>query len=140
MLSSVALMKNADKKLMLLVDGVASARLIRAFGKENSPPCLQKAQSYGRIPIIAVSASLSEQAWSDYIDCGFDGWILKPIDFTRLEAILAAVENEQTRRALLYENDNWDMGGWFKLKWVGHVAKNVERPTSTTGTVALEGE
>jgi hypothetical protein len=88
---------------MPLVDGVASVRLIRAFEKENSPPCLQKAQSYGRIPIIAVSASLSEQAWSDYIDCGFDGWILK-------------------------------------LKWVGCIAKNVERPTSTTGTVALEGE
>jgi DNA-binding response OmpR family regulator len=125
---------------MPLVDGVASARLIRAFEKENSPPCSQKAQSYGRIPIIAVSASLSEQARSDYIDYGFDGWILKPIDFTRLEAILAAIENEQIRRALLYENGNWDMGGWFKLKWVGCISKNVERPTSTTGTVALEGE
>jgi DNA-binding response OmpR family regulator len=124
---------------MPLVDGVTSARLIREFEKESSPPCSQKAQPYGRIPIIAVSPSLFEQARSDYIDCGFDGWILKPIDFTRLEAILAAIEDEQSRRALLYENDSWDMGGWFKLKWVGCITQNVEH-LPTLGTVAFEVE
>ena len=140
MIFSVTLTPTTDKKQMPLVDGVASARLIRSFEKENSPPCTEKAQSYGRTPIIAVSASLSEQARSDYIECGFDGWILKPIDFTRLEAILAAIENEHTRRELLYENSSWDMGGWFKLKYVASSPQNVERPASTTGGVTLAGE
>lgn len=69
---------------------------------------------YGRIPIIVVSASLSEQKVQEYIEIGFDGWILKPIDFMRLEAILVAIEDEQTREILLYGAGNWEKGGWFK--------------------------
>ncbi len=72
--------------------------------------------SYGRIPIIAVSASLSEERVNEYMESGFDGWILKPIDFKRLEAILIAIEDEQTREILLYGSGNWDKGGWFIVK------------------------
>ncbi|KUJ08015.1 uncharacterized protein LY89DRAFT_789271 [Mollisia scopiformis] len=71
---------------------------------------------YARIPIIAVSASLSEQRVHEYVEIGFDGWILKPIDFKRLEAILIAVEDEKTREILLYGAGNWEKGGWFKVK------------------------
>lgn len=101
---------------MPLVDGVASTRLIRAFEKESSPTVSQRVKSYGRVPIIAVSASLSEQARGSYIDNGFDGWIPKPIDFERLEAILAAIQDEQIRALLLYGNESWEKGGWFKLR------------------------
>ncbi|KAF4618362.1 hypothetical protein G7Y89_g14941 [Cudoniella acicularis] len=76
---------------MPLVDGANSTRLIGQFEKENSPAISKNAGSYGRIPIIAVSASLAEQSLDDYLSTGFGGWILKPIDFHRLEAILAAI-------------------------------------------------
>jgi CheY-like chemotaxis protein len=101
---------------MPLADGKASTRLIRAHEAEYAPPISQQVKSYGRIPIIAVSASLSEQSCTEYVNSGFDGWILKPIDFTRLEAILAAIQDENVRRNLLYPTSKWEEGGWFRFK------------------------
>jgi CheY-like chemotaxis protein len=94
--------------------------MIRAFEQENNPPVSKRASAYGRLPIIAVSASLVEQNREEYIECGFDGWMLKPIDFKRLEEILATVEYEKGRKELLYGNGNvvWGMGGWFRLRGV----------------------
>merc|ERR1711964_241760 len=65
---------------MPLVDGNASTRLIRTYEKEESPTFSEQAKPHGRIPIIAVSASLSESSCTEYMESGFDGWILKPID------------------------------------------------------------
>jgi CheY-like chemotaxis protein len=107
---------------MPLVDGNASTRLIRAheasYLKINNLPLPTSANcsSYGRIPIIAVSASLSEQSCNEYVESGFDGWILKPIDFTRLEMIIAAVMDEEIRKELLYGRTQWGLGGWFRLR------------------------
>ncbi|KUJ23052.1 uncharacterized protein LY89DRAFT_165704 [Mollisia scopiformis] len=107
---------------MPLVDGNASTRLIRAhesdhLSKTGTPlPTSPNCASYGRIPIIAVSASLSEQSCGEYVDTGFDGWILKPIDFTRLEMIIAAVMDEGIRKELLYGRTQWGLGGWFRLR------------------------
>lgn len=103
---------------MPIVDGMEATRMIRELEKapfsniEYSP----RVVAYGRIPIVAVSASLSEERVHEYVDNGFDGWILKPIDFKRLEAILTAVEDEQTREILLYGAGIWHKGGWFKAK------------------------
>lgn len=99
---------------MPLVDGAGSTRLIRAFEEEHAPKISERAVSYGRVPIIAVSASLTENALDDYLNIGFDGWILKPIDFQRLEAILAAIQDRHVRELLLYGREKWDRGGWFK--------------------------
>ncbi|TVY83041.1 Cyanobacterial phytochrome B [Lachnellula suecica] len=101
---------------MPLVDGVSSTRLIRDFVKVSSPKISECAKSYGRVPIIAVSASLSEQSRGAYIDSGFDGWILKPIDFKRLGDILTAIQDKQMREVLLYGNASWKSGGWFKME------------------------
>jgi len=60
--------------------------------------------------------SLSETRVQEYIDIGFDGWILKPIDFNRLEAVLTAIEDEKTREILLYGAGSWEKGGWFHIK------------------------
>ena len=101
---------------MPLVDGAGSTRLIRQFERENLPAVSSPALSSGRIPIIAVSASLTENALDEYLTTGFDGWILKPIDFQRLEAILAAIQDRQIRELLLHGQETWDRGGWFKVK------------------------
>ncbi|KAH7410851.1 PHY3, histidine kinase-group VIII protein [Cadophora sp. MPI-SDFR-AT-0126] len=101
---------------MPLVDGNASTRLVRIYEKEEFPTLSDLAKPHGRIPIIAVSASLSESSRTEYMESGFDGWILKPIDFARLEQIIAAIEDEQRRNALTYGAVKWNEGGWFQLK------------------------
>lgn len=101
---------------MPLVDGSAATRLIRAF--ENTTitdvPTSHSDAPARRIPIIAVSASLSERAIGEYLDTGFDGWIHKPIDFQRLELILAAIGNAKTKAPLLHGKEVWERGGWFR--------------------------
>ncbi|KAE9367641.1 hypothetical protein N431DRAFT_494579 [Stipitochalara longipes BDJ] len=103
---------------MPLVDGIEATRMIRKFEqKPNAELDLSpRIATYGRIPIIAVSASLSEEYVQEYIDSGFDGWITKPIDFERLEAIIVAIEDEQMREVLFYGAGNWNRGGWFKVR------------------------
>lgn len=102
---------------MPLVGGIEATRMIRDLEKQPSSPISlsPRVVPYGRIPIVAVSASLSEHRVREYIDTGFDGWILKPIDFKRLEAILRAVEDEKTREILYYGEGNWEKGGWFHV-------------------------
>ncbi|KAF8863018.1 hypothetical protein BDZ45DRAFT_584592, partial [Acephala macrosclerotiorum] len=101
-----------------LVDGIETTRMTREFEKQSSSAIQlsPRVTSCGRTPIVAVSASLSEQRVHEYVEVGFDGWILKPIDFKRLEAIFAAIEDEQNRKILLYGAGNWEKGGWFKVK------------------------
>lgn len=67
----------------------------------------------GRIPIFAVSASLVEREKDTYVDAGFDGWILKPIDIKRLSALLNGIHDEEVRNSCLYEPGEWERGGWF---------------------------
>ncbi|PQE32638.1 hypothetical protein CJF32_00004192 [Rutstroemia sp. NJR-2017a WRK4] len=103
---------------MPIADGLESTRMIRAAEKASPTPIpvSKRASSYGRLPIIAVSASLVESKRAEYMECGFDGWLMKPIDFKRLEDILASVEDEKVRKGLLYGNVQWGKGGWFRLK------------------------
>jgi len=109
---------NCPNFQMPIVDGIEATRQIREFERNptSSIELSPRAVIYGCIPIIAVSASLSEDRVQEYIESGFDGWILKPIDFKRLEAIIGAIEDEQMREGLLYGAENWDRGGWFKIK------------------------
>jgi CheY-like chemotaxis protein len=103
---------------MPILDGIEASKLIREYEQSALARIAanEKLAAYGRIPIVAVSASLSEQRVREYIDAGFDGWILKPIDFKRLEALLTAVRDEQTRGVLLYGIVRWEKGGWFKMQ------------------------
>ncbi|KAK3384567.1 hypothetical protein B0T24DRAFT_517281 [Lasiosphaeria ovina] len=99
---------------MPIVDGLISTKMIRAFEQSDRHPGLsQLACPHGRIPIIAVSASLVEQEKNTYVDAGFDGWILKPIDFKRLENLLLGIINEDVRNESLYVPGEWERGGWF---------------------------
>ena len=99
---------------MPIVDGLTSAEMIRNFEKRSEHKGhSQLAKANGRIPIFAVSASLVESEKQKYVDAGFDGWILKPIDFKRLNTLLAGIMDDETRRICLYEPGEWERGGWL---------------------------
>jgi len=99
---------------MPIVDGLTSAKMIRSFEKSH-PSYLKstRAALNGRIPIIAVSASLIEKERQTYIDAGFDGWILKPISFVRLGDIMRGIVDRQARSENIYAAGRWEKGGWF---------------------------
>lgn len=103
---------SANLLKMPLMDCMEATRRIREFEQEPSSAIelSPRVASYRRIPIVAVSASLSEQRVHEYVETGFDSWILKPIDFKRLEAILTAIEDDQMREILFYGAGNWDKG------------------------------
>ncbi|TGO59281.1 hypothetical protein BCON_0046g00250 [Botryotinia convoluta] len=97
---------------MPIVDGLTSTKLIRSFEKtflDLSP----RAKLNGRVPIFAVSASLVERERQTYIDAGFDGWVLKPIDFKRLNVLLKGIIDSKVRDSCLYQPGQWERGGWF---------------------------
>lgn len=99
---------------MPIVDGLTSTKMIRSFEKSCRDEVLSKrAALNGRVPIFAVSASLVERDCQKYIDAGFDGWILKPIDFKRLGVLLSGIVEEDTRERCLYKPGEWERGGWF---------------------------
>ncbi|EAW06619.1 putative sensor histidine kinase/response regulator [Aspergillus clavatus NRRL 1] len=99
---------------MPIVDGMGSTKMIRECehsamaSSSNAPTC-----SSQRIPIFAVSASLKETERQTYIDSGFDGWIMKPIDFRRVNDLLAGVHQEEARNDNIYKVGMWEKGGWF---------------------------
>ncbi|KAH0566160.1 hypothetical protein GP486_000442 [Trichoglossum hirsutum] len=91
---------------MPIVDGIAATKLIRTHERQQPHP-------QPRIPILAVSASLQEQRREEYIADGLDGWILKPVDFRRLEVLMSGVKEGVCRAKEAYREGMWDEGGWF---------------------------
>ncbi|KAG9229327.1 putative cyanobacterial phytochrome B [Amylocarpus encephaloides] len=99
---------------MPIIDGLASTKMIRSFEKSQPSSNLAPRGSLsGRVPIFAVSASLVERERQIYIDAGFDGWVLKPIDFRRLNTLLQGIVDDDTRSSCLYKPGQWERGGWF---------------------------
>jgi CheY-like chemotaxis protein len=99
---------------MPIVDGMDATETIRKFERSSHDYQLSdKVKPLGRVPIFAVSASLVERDVQKYIDTGFDGYILKPIDFKRVDAILTALKADNERKVLTYMPGNWEYGGWF---------------------------
>ncbi|PYH49825.1 putative sensor histidine kinase/response regulator [Aspergillus saccharolyticus JOP 1030-1] len=98
---------------MPIVDGINSTKMIRQV--ETEPNCALSpiAQANQQIPIFAVSASLLEKDMPLYVGAGFDGWIMKPINFNRLNVLLYGLEDEKTRRNATYRPGEWENGGWF---------------------------
>ena len=90
---------------MPIMDGGTSVGRIRNFESAL--------KSGKRVPIFAVSASLMEERWMEYLELGFDGWILKPIDFRRLQTLLEGTKAPGVRRETKYTPGQWEQGGWF---------------------------
>ena len=100
---------------MPIVDGLTSTKMIRSFEKSHPTHLLSKrAARNGRVPIIAVSASLLEKERQIYIDAGFDGWIVKPVAFDRLKNIMLGIVDAGARKEDLYKTGGWERGGWFQ--------------------------
>lgn len=102
---------------MPIVDGLTSTKMIRAFensGEHGGHSSI--ANHNGRIPIFAVSASLIEREREKYVSAGFDGWILKPIDFRRLNTLLLGIVEDDIRATCLYAPGQWERGGWFNVR------------------------
>jgi len=99
---------------MPIVDGLTSTKMIRSYEKSHPTDGLsRRATLNGRVPIFAVSASLIEKERQTYVNGGFDGWILKPIDFKRLSVLLLGIVETSTRESCLYKPGEWEKGGWF---------------------------
>jgi CheY-like chemotaxis protein len=98
---------------MPIVDGLTSTKMIRSYEKTHTNIYSPRAALCGRIPIIAVSASLIERDRQQYIDAGFDAWILKPIPFDRLNKLMGAIVDAESRVECLYAPGQWERGGWF---------------------------
>lgn len=112
---------------MPIVDGLTSTKMIRAFEHSDDHPGLSElATRHSRIPVFAVSASLVEREKDNYIDAGFDAWVLKPIDFKRLEKLIRGIGDDGVRNELLYVPGEWERGGWFR--------KRTELPTLEKAT------
>ncbi|KAF2837510.1 hypothetical protein M501DRAFT_920906, partial [Patellaria atrata CBS 101060] len=99
---------------MPIVDGLTSTRMIRTLETSTPPPRLStRASLNGRVPIIAVSATLVEKDRQMYIDAGFDGWILKPVSFPRLAELMRGIVDKGMREESVYSGGDWEKGGWF---------------------------
>jgi CheY-like chemotaxis protein len=92
---------------MPILDGMGSTKRIRQFELESNGDVKL------HVPIFAVSASLLEKDAQMYMDLGFDGWIMKPINFKRLNTLLSGIYQEQERNAAVYQPGHWEQGGWF---------------------------
>ncbi|KAI0330793.1 hypothetical protein GY45DRAFT_1370433 [Cubamyces sp. BRFM 1775] len=99
---------------MPLINGYEATERIRALEKDVELLDRISHQYNGRIPIFAVSASLFEHQRDELFKLGMDGWILKPIDFRRLRAILRGVVDPIQREKDVYRPGiNWEIGGWL---------------------------
>lgn len=94
---------------MPLVDGLSATNMIREIEQE------QRGWDCGRprVPVFAVSATLMEAKMQMYIDAGFDGWIMKPVDSKRLGLLLDGMRDEDVRSGAVYQPGHWEKGGWL---------------------------
>ncbi|KAH0614791.1 uncharacterized protein H6S33_000427 [Morchella sextelata] len=99
---------------MPIMDGGTSTTRIRSHEVSDTtrgiPP---KHLLNGRVPIFAVSASLVEERRKEYMELGFDGWILKPVDFKRLQILMEGILDSDARQGAAYQPGAWERGGWF---------------------------
>ncbi|KAJ5281965.1 hypothetical protein N7478_007337 [Penicillium angulare] len=99
---------------MPIADGYTATKMIRSFeSKAGTDSLSNTARPNSRVPIFAVSASLLESERQKYIDTGFDGWVMKPIIFIRLNELLSGIVDADARKEATYKPGQWENGGWF---------------------------
>ncbi|KAJ5361453.1 hypothetical protein N7541_002297 [Penicillium brevicompactum] len=101
---------------MPVVDGWSSIKMIRGLEAKTSGSESEAFVQPRHIPIFAVSASIVQSDKDIYMNHGFDGWIMKPINFTWLSELLRGVTNPQIRQDYRSNPRDWEGGGWFDNK------------------------
>ncbi|KGO72451.1 CheY-like superfamily [Penicillium italicum] len=96
---------------MPIVDGLGATQMIREYEQQE---LANETTPAPHIPIFAVSASLLEENRKMYMDSGFDGWVMKPIDFHRVDRLLGGVRLQWVREEVVYQPGVWEAGGWFE--------------------------
>lgn len=98
----------------------------KAEGKQANRPAAHVLN--GRVPIFAVSATLYEGMRQEMTEIGMDGWLLKPIDFVRLNALLKGLTHPEQR-----ESDQWKPGcAWERGGWLSEPAPRLASTQITT--------
>ena len=124
---------------MPIVDGLTSTKMIRSHEKSHESNILSPHAAFnGRVPIFAVSASLVEKERQKYMDAGFDGWILKPVDFKRLNNLLHGIVDENVREQCLYQPGKWEVGGWFSKRQPDTLSASTKPSSSAAVSSAKE--
>jgi light-regulated signal transduction histidine kinase (bacteriophytochrome)/CheY-like chemotaxis protein len=104
---------------MPICNGQDACKRIRAYEKErgSNNELADRPASHilnGRIPIFAVSATLDFKMRQEMKDIGMDGWVLKPIDFSRLRALMRGLTLQEQREKERWKPGHvWEQGGWL---------------------------
>ena len=99
---------------MPIINGVESTKIIRDFEVISGKDILStRAVLNGRIPIFAVSASINDRDKKVLEETGFDGWMLKPVDFEKLSFMLGGIVQEAHHRHNTFSRIYGEIGGWF---------------------------
>lgn len=104
---------------MPILNGFEATEQIRKYEQEHplerKPSQPRKPEeSNTRIPVFAVSTSLYENQRDSMLQCGLDGWILKPVDFKRMRTILTGIDDfAQRAKDVWRAGCSWEAGGWL---------------------------
>lgn len=103
---------------MPICDGFTATKRIREIeAKPATSPTPETPAVHpaipSHIPIFAVSASLHEHQHDYLLECGFSGFILKPINFARLQELMRGVYDAPTLEENQYVAGRWEKGGWL---------------------------
>lgn len=101
---------------MPVMNGYDATREIRKLEASSKPasPHPSVLLNGGRIPILAVTASLAERDRQAIADAGLDGWALKPVDFKRLDLLIRGCVDRKRRSEDVYSPGHWERGGWLE--------------------------
>lgn len=92
--------------MMPVMDGIAATKAIRALPDEK----------YKKLPIIALTANAMVDARKEFLNAGMNGFVAKPIDFTKIcnqlrkwlpEELVKEISKEEAKR-LITEEDRED--------------------------------
>jgi CheY-like chemotaxis protein len=104
---------------MPVLDGVSATQKIREEEDRRTSPFSSPRSHFrkSRVPIFAVSASLPESRAQEMVNAQFDAWILKPINFRRLNGLMSGIWDYEQRKRDLYSTGHgrevWERGGWL---------------------------
>lgn len=99
---------------MPICDGYTATRRIREIEQKAGLTETERHPAMSdEVPIFAVSASLHEHQKPQLLECGFSGFILKPVDFARLGELMRGALNADSRVRTQYQPGRWEKGGWL---------------------------